>query len=69
MIAVKPGIEAIKRLEIYNRARGEVSNLDVTSALKTCTRGGLVPRPLISRDFILTEMVSLIQIGIMKKVR
>jgi hypothetical protein len=29
---------------------------------------GLVPRPLISRDFILTEMVSLIQIGIMKKV-
>jgi hypothetical protein len=28
---------------------------------------GLVPRPLISRDFILTEMVSLIQIEIMKK--
>jgi len=28
---------------------------------------GLVPRPLISCDFILTEMVSLIQIEIMKK--
>jgi len=27
----------------------------------------LVPRPLISRDFILTEMVSQIQIEIMKK--
>jgi len=30
---------------------------------------GLVPRPLISRDFILTEIMSLIQIEIMKKVR
>ena len=30
---------------------------------------GLVPRPLISRDFILTEMVCPIQIEIMKKVR
>jgi hypothetical protein len=28
----------------------------------------VVPRPLISRDFILTEIVSLIQIWIMKKV-
>jgi len=32
-------------------------------------RAGLVPRPLISRDFILTEMVCPIQIEIMKKVR
>ena len=31
------------------------------------TKSGLVPWPLISRDFILTEMVSLIQIEIMKK--
>jgi len=29
--------------------------------------GGLVPRPLISRDFTLAEMVSLIQIEIVKK--
>jgi hypothetical protein len=28
---------------------------------------GLVPQPLISRDFTLTEMVSLIQIEIVKK--
>ena len=34
-----------------------------------CANSGLVPRPLISRDFILTEMVSLIQIETMKKVR
>jgi len=39
-----------------------------SSTLISGVLAGLVP-PWISRDLILTEMVSLIQIGIMKKVR
>ena len=47
----------------------ETMSICCKSTLFSCALPGLVPRPFISRDFILTEIVSLIQIGIMKKVR